>query len=79
MKTNENLAMMKRGESGVVVSVSAGRGLTARLETMGIRPGVRLRKVSGSFMRGPVTVRVGNSRMALGFGMAAKILVAVGS
>lgn len=42
---------------------------------MGIRPGVRLAKTSGPYLRGPVTVRVGNAQLALGFGMAGKVVV----
>jgi len=49
--------------------------LVRRLNAMGIRPGGRITKVSSMFMRGPVTVRVGQTQLALGFGMARRILV----
>jgi ferrous iron transport protein A len=42
---------------------------------MGIRVGKKVTKVSSQFMRGPVTLRVDNSQVAIGFGMAMKILV----
>jgi ferrous iron transport protein A len=49
--------------------------LVRRLNSMGVRPGLRITKVSSMFMRGPVTVRVGQTQLALGFGMARRILV----
>jgi ferrous iron transport protein A len=79
MKTHVTLLAMKEGEAGVVIQVAGGRGLNQRLGAMGIRPGAVLRKISRSLMRGPVIVQIGNARVALGFGMAAKVLVAVGT
>lgn len=46
-----------------------------RLNAMGIRPGKQITKVSSMFMRGPVTIQVDNAQLALGFGMARRILV----
>lgn len=46
-----------------------------RLSALGIRPGKRVTKVSSMFMRGPVTIQVGNAQVAIGFGMAKRILV----
>lgn len=42
---------------------------------MGIRPGVNLVKVAEQLFGGPVVVQVGNAQMAVGFGMAKKIIV----
>ena len=69
------LGQMKAGQSGTVVAVSGGRGVTNRLSVLGIRPGKRITKVSSIFMRGPVTVQVDSSQVALGFGMASKVIV----
>ena len=77
MKVSKSLVEMGTGEEAVVSRVEGGRGVTRRLDTMGIRPGVTLVKVSGPYLRGPVTVRVGNARVAMGFGMAGKVLVQV--
>jgi ferrous iron transport protein A len=77
MKANKTLVQMQQGEEGIIVGIQGGRALYQRLSAMCIRPGVRLRKLSGSFLRGPVTVQIGNARTALGFGMAAKIFVEV--
>lgn len=57
--------------------MQGGFGLTRRLDAIGIRPGSRLIKTSGPYLRGPVTVRIGNAQVALGFGMAGKVVVEV--
>ena len=75
MKTQKTLVQMKQGETGTVVQIDAGRSLNMRLNNMGITIGTMLTKVSGAFLHGPVTVHVGNSQVALGYGMAAKIIV----
>ena len=74
-KIQLTLRQMRAGQSGTVVQVLGGHGLIARLDALGIRPGRGLTKVSSMFMRGPVTVDVNHTRVALGFGMAGRILV----
>ena len=58
-----------------VREILGGEGTKKRLEALGIRPGVELTKVSSHFWKGPVTVRVGKTRVAIGHGMAQKIVV----
>jgi ferrous iron transport protein A len=72
-----SLTQMESGESGVIVSVAGGRGLKSRLDSMGIRVGVRVRKISAQILKGPVTVQIGTTQIALGFGMAQRVLVEV--
>ena len=72
-----NLTQLEEGESGVVVNIHGGYGLVRRLESLGIRVGKKVTKVSSQLMRGPITVRIDNSQVALGFGMAKKIIVRV--
>ena len=69
------LAALKKGRAGRVLAVQGGLGLVRRLEAMGIRPGVLVVKESNSFLKGPVMIRVGQAQVALGYGMAGKILV----
>ena len=72
------LSQMKAGQSGTVVQVVGGRGLVNRLSALGIRPGQRVTMVSSVFMRGPVTIQVGNAQVAIGFGMTKRIIVELG-
>lgn len=71
------MRQMGTGQSGTVVQILGGHGLIDRLHSMGIRPGKRITKVSAMFMRGPVTLQVGRAQVAIGFGMAGKIMVEV--
>ena len=70
-----SLAQMQAGQAGKVVEVLGGRGMIARLSALGIRPGRRLIKISSVFLRGPVTVQVNQAQVAIGFGMARRIMV----
>ncbi|MFQ6031481.1 MAG: ferrous iron transport protein A [Candidatus Zixiibacteriota bacterium] len=70
-----DLTQLEEGESGVVVEIQGGYGFIRRLESLGIRVGKKVTKVSSQFMRGPITVRIDNSQVAIGFGMARKIIV----
>ncbi len=69
------LAQMQTGQSGIVVQIYGGHGLVNRLGALGIRPGKRVTKVSSMFMRGPVTIQVDRAQVAIGFGMAKRIIV----
>ena len=69
------LAGMQIGQSGIVTQIQGGRGMTNRLGALSIRPGQRITKINSMFMRGPVTVQIGNAQLAIGFGMANKIMV----
>ncbi|MFC1949319.1 ferrous iron transport protein A [Chloroflexota bacterium] len=69
------LSKMEAGQSGTVVQIQGGQGMLARLSALGIRPGRRVTKVSSVFMHGPITIRAGNSEVAIGFGMAKRITV----
>lgn len=70
-----NLTKMKSGDQGTVVEIEGGHGVNNRLNAMGIRPGTKIVKIGSQLMRGPVTIALGNSQVAIGFGMAKKIIV----
>lgn len=66
------MATLRSGEEAEVKSIEAGHGLERRLERLGLRPGITVRKVSDN---GPVVVALGGCQVALGRGMAAKVKV----
>lgn len=72
-----SLVHMEAGQSGTVVQIAGWPGMVRRLNAMGVRPGSRITKVSSMFMRGPVTIRMSQTQMAIGFGMARRIFVEV--
>ena len=69
------LTQMQIGQNGVVVQIQGGHGLVNRLNSLGIRPGKRITKISSMIMRGPVTIEVDRAQVAIGFGMANRIIV----
>jgi len=69
------LARMQGGQSGTVVQIRGGHGMVNRLNALGIMPGKRITKISTMFMRGPVTIEVDRVQVAIGFGMANRIIV----
>lgn len=68
------LEKLKAGENAVVYKMNSGKGLTYRLTSLGFTPGVDLEMVQ-NFGHGPLMVSVRGTRVALGRGEAAKILV----
>jgi len=66
---------LKRNESAVVKNIAGGHGLKRKLNNMGLRAGSNVTKVTSQFVRGPVTIKVGGTQMAIGYGMAKKILI----
>ena len=57
-----------------MVAVRAGWGLQRRLADMGLTPGVQVRVVN-SQRPGPVVIDIRGSRLALGYGVAHRIMV----
>ncbi|TES94529.1 MAG: ferrous iron transport protein A [Candidatus Cloacimonadota bacterium] len=70
-----DLTQVESNTKGIVAKILGGRRMMKKLETLGIRIGCELEKVSSHIMRGPVVVRVGNTRAAIGYGMAKKIII----
>ncbi len=77
------LTALKNGETGIVISINRGRGkghgrgwgFEKRLMDMGLTPGAEVAVVKSAPFHGPLEVTVRGSRLALGRGMAERILV----
>jgi ferrous iron transport protein A len=69
------LVQLKSGQSGTVVDIQGGRRMTDRFNALGIIPGKKITKTSAMLMRGPVTIEVDRVEVAIGFGMANKVMV----
>lgn len=69
------LDKMPAGEVGVVTQLTGWSGFVRHLESLGIRPGKKITKLSSVFVRGPVIVEVDRARVAVGHGMARRIVV----
>lgn len=69
------LTQLKANETATVKEIQGGCGISGRLESLGVRPGKRITKISSHFWGGPVTVIVGKTKIAIGHGMAKRIVV----
>lgn len=63
------------GKKGIIRTINGGYGLTQKLDALGIREGIEIVRISTQWMKGPVTIRYGNSEVAIGHNMAMKIMV----
>jgi DtxR family Mn-dependent transcriptional regulator len=77
-KTNEveeiAITRLASGETGIMKSYTGGRGMLGRCLSMGFTPGSRVKMVK-NFGSGPVLVKVHDTEVALGRGVAEKIVV----
>jgi len=80
------LTTLRNGETGTVTSIRAGGGgrgfgrgwgFEQRLMDLGLTPGTKVTVVKSAPFHGPVEILVRGSRLALGRGMADKILVEI--
>jgi len=74
-KNQVPLTRIQAGQEGIIVRIEGGTRLINRLAALGIRPAKRITKVSSAIMRGPVTIKVDRTQVAIGFGMASRIMV----
>ena len=72
-----SLAEMAPGQTGMVVSLEGGHGMMRRLAAMGLHRGAAVIKTSSQPLRGPISVQVGNTEVAMGFGLARRVMVEV--
>ena len=68
------LSMVSPGEEVRLVAIQGGWGVRRRLADMGLTPGEKLWVVQSGYS-GPLLIAVRDSRLALGRGMAHKIMV----
>jgi ferrous iron transport protein A len=65
---------MPTGEQAVILSFDKSNGIAGRLSSLGFTPGAEVR-MTQNFGRGPLIVTVRGTRVALGRGEAARIVV----
>jgi len=65
---------MKAGENATILAFQGGRTVNNRLTSLGFTPGVRVNMLQ-NYGRGPLIVKVRGTRVALGRGEAAKLIV----
>ena len=74
-----NLTDVKSGRRVRVVRIRGGLGIRQRLSCLGIHIGDIILLQKSGFMRGPILVNIHGNQVALGRGVASKVLVEVES
>ncbi len=72
-----SLDNLEPGKIGKVRDIVGGMGVRLRLEQMGIHPGDLIRIKRKGVLRGPILVETNGTEVALGRGIASRILVEV--
>lgn len=73
-----SLSEMTTGDDATILAIQGGRMVNNRLASLGFTPGVQV-NVTQNYGRGPLIVTVRGTRVAIGRGEAAKIIVERGS
>ncbi len=68
---------MRIGEEGTIVGIKDKEPFPRRLWVLGLFPGKKIRKLSSSLAGGSVVLRCGTQELALGRGLATRIMVEV--
>lgn len=78
-KLNESLSLadIQDGQTVIVISISGGKMMTKRLADLGMTSGTEIKVIGRTMFSGPIQIEVCNSRLALGKGLASKIIVKV--
>jgi len=69
------LDTIKKNQKVKVISVSGGWGVRQRLGCLGIHPGDMLTIKKSAIMQGPILIKIHGNQVALGRGIASRILV----
>ena len=71
----KDLTRIKEGQAVKVVEINGGRQFQIKIDAIGLRVGSKIIKLSAQVLNGPVTIKIGSTKLAIGHGMAKKILV----
>lgn len=71
----KDLTQITSGETVRVVEINGGHRFREKVDAIGLRVGSRIIKLSAQILSGPVTIKIGRTKVAIGHSMAKKILV----
>lgn len=71
------LTELKTGKKGIIEEIEGELSFKQRLESLNLREGKYIRKVSSAPFKGPIVIEVGGCKIAIGRGMASKIMVEI--
>ncbi|HIH98397.1 MAG TPA: ferrous iron transport protein A [Thermoplasmata archaeon] len=71
------LANLGPRQKGTIIQIIGGRGMQSHLRTIGVREGKLVRIVTKQPARGPIVLEIDGNRIAMGRGMAMRVLVEI--
>ncbi len=71
------LSRLGIGKKGVIKYFGGGRGFQTKIIVLGVRIGKQVKVISSHPFGGPIVVEIDNMRIAIGRGMAYRIIVEV--
>jgi ferrous iron transport protein A len=71
----KDLTQIKKGKTVKVVEINGGHQFQRKVDAIGLRVGSQIIKLSAQVLSGPVMIKIGSTKLAIGHGMAKKILV----
>jgi ferrous iron transport protein A len=69
------LDQVSENKKATVIDIQGGQGVRQRLGQMGIHPGDTITMLRIGALRGPILIEVHGSQVALGRGIASKVIV----
>lgn len=69
------LDQIHENKKATVTNIQGGQGIRQRLGQMGIHPGDTIMMLRYGALRGPILIEIHGSQVALGRGIASKIIV----
>jgi ferrous iron transport protein A len=73
----KTLSEMQGAEKGIIKLIRGGKGLSAKMDSLSLYIGKEIELVSKQSKRGPVVIKTGNTQIAIGYGIAQKIIIDV--
>jgi len=70
-----SLTEMKENDKGEIVEVLGGYNAKNRLQSLGVRIGKKITKISEQLFHGPVVFEIDGNQLALGYKIAEKIKI----
>jgi len=71
------IALVREGEVVRIAGLTGGMGVRRKMIDLGLAPGVIVNVVRNSFYGGPLILEYGGTKLAIGRGLAGKILAEV--
>ena len=68
---------MRANQEGKVVQITGGAGVVRKLDAMGVEVGGKIKKIGSTLRNGPLVFEIKRTQVAVGRGIAQKILVKI--